>query len=232
MLFPKAASVWVKGGLLRDVGQERDPGGESAGWGPGCRSLTGCAQLHPSSPSCPAHKPPTLFPRHLRGTEPCPGCGQEMEKPSRCSASVAAGKLLAGAEMLCSPLLSSLLPSDVGPGAQPAPPGPVAQRLQPGEGTGGAPGPCGLTRAHAELRRQQQSRVTVVAPTGPDASMVPARHSDGDFRDQNRCQRWRGPVLGRTEHLLGAPSWLPAPPRRQDSSRTSAKSQRDAAQET
>lgn len=40
-----------------------------------------------------------------------------------------------------------------------------------------------LTRAHAELRRQQQRRAAVMPPTGTDASMVPPCHSDGDLRD-------------------------------------------------
>lgn len=51
-LFPKPASGWVDGGLVRDVGQAWDAGDSSAGWGPGCGRLTGCAQL------CPRHMPP------------------------------------------------------------------------------------------------------------------------------------------------------------------------------
>lgn len=47
-LLPKPAPGWVSAGLLRGVGQ--DPGGASAGWGPGWGSLT-----EPSSaPSPPA----------------------------------------------------------------------------------------------------------------------------------------------------------------------------------
>lgn len=155
------------------------------------------AQLCPQ-PSCTAAKPPALLPRHLRGTEPCPACVQEMEKPSRCSAPTAAGKLLAGVEML-SPPAQRLCRA----GAQPALPRPGAHTALKGRrGTGGAPGHAELTRAHAELRRQQQSRVTVIPPTGPDASMVPPCHSDGDLRNQDRSQGWTGLVCSAGQSIF------------------------------
>lgn len=204
-LFPKPASGWVNAGLLRGVGQ--DPGGASAGWGPGCGGLTGCAQLCPQ-PSCTAGKPPALLPRHLRGAEPCPACVQEMEKPSRCSAPTAAGKLLAAVEML-SPPAQRLCRA----GAQPALPRPVAHTAFTGRrGTGGAPGP---RRTYQSPRRAQEAA---------------AEESHHDTSHRARCLHGatvslgRGPqgpeslpgmeragVFSRTEHLLGAPCWLPAP---------------------
>ncbi|KAM9657110.1 uncharacterized protein ACIBXB_009190 isoform 2-T3 [Morphnus guianensis] len=54
---------------------------------------------------------------------------------------------------------------------------------QAGEGPEKPTGPRKLTSAHAELRRQQQRRATVIPPMGTDASMVPLCHLDGDLRD-------------------------------------------------
>lgn len=42
----------------------------------------------------------------------------------------------------------------------------------------------------------------MIPPTGPDASMVPPCHSDGDFRDQNRCQWWRGLVCSAGQSIF------------------------------
>lgn len=52
-----------------------------------------------------------------------------MEKPSRCSASMAAGKLLVGMEIF-SPPARQLCRAERELGAHPAPPGPQAQRLK------------------------------------------------------------------------------------------------------
>lgn len=166
---------------------------------------------HPSSPSCPAHKPPTLLPPNLRGSEPCPGRVQEMEKPSGCRASVAAGKLLAGVEML-SPPAQQLCRAGCEWGARPAPPGPVAQHLKPGEGQEEPRGHAELTRAQAELRRQQHSRVTVIPPSGPEASMVPPCHSGGDLRDHSRCQCWRGLECVKQDRASSGSAFLAASP--------------------
>lgn len=73
------------------------------------------------------------------------------------------------------------------------------RRLKPREELEESTGPRRLTRAHADLRRQQQSRAAVIPLMGMDASMVPPCHSDGDLRDvepqtakplpgENRCQ--------------------------------------------